>query len=520
MTKESSSQPTSEADRAIARALDDGRMLESEAQFRTMADHAPVLLWMSDTDAMCSFFNQGWLDFTGRTLEQEHGNGWAEGIHPEDLQRCMNVYLEAFVRRERFSMEYRLRRADGEYRWIYDIGVPRYEPDGTFAGYIGSCTDITEQREARDTLQRSHEQVRQTIEAAPTGMLMADSTGKIVMINSVIEQLFGYSRAELMGQPVEILIPDRLRAVHHGQRVRYSSDPTARRMSLRPELCGRHRDGTEFPVEIGLNPVRTPDGVFVLSSVIDISERKRTDRERETLLSELSELNRELRERVEEREALLHEIHHRVKNNLQVVVSLINMQLRRSTDPTTQSALSECRKRVQTMALLHEKLYQSKSLAKVPFPEYAKSLAAMIFNVAGMPGAQVAMEVEIGDVHLPMAQAIPCGLILNELLSNSFRHAFPSGRHGRVKVAVRREGSRVVLEIDDDGVGLPEGSRLEQSSSLGWQLVSTFAEQLDAEVSIDGTNGTHIRVTFDAEESALPPPNRLGAAMGANRQTT
>src|SRR5690349_4382624 len=138
---------------------------ESETRFRTMADTAPVLLWMAGTDGLCHFFNQGWLDFTGRPLERELGNGWAEGVHAEDFQHCMAVYLEAFVRRERFAMEYRLRRADGQYRWIYDTGVPRYEPDGTFAGYIGSCIDVTEQREARDTLQREHDQVSQTIEA-------------------------------------------------------------------------------------------------------------------------------------------------------------------------------------------------------------------------------------------------------------------------------------------------------------------------------------------------------------------
>jgi PAS domain S-box-containing protein len=132
------------------------QLQESEGRFRVMADSAPVLLWMSGLDGGCAFFNQGWLDFTGRTLEQEHGYGWAEGVHPEDLQRCVDTYMDSFVKRQPFRMEYRLRRADGEYRWILDQGVPRYAPEGTFEGFIGSCIDIHELKQAQQQLRQSH----------------------------------------------------------------------------------------------------------------------------------------------------------------------------------------------------------------------------------------------------------------------------------------------------------------------------------------------------------------------------
>jgi PAS domain S-box-containing protein len=137
---------------------------ESESRFRTMADGAPVLLWMSETDSLCTFFNQGWLEFTGRTLEMEWGNGWAEGVHPEDFQRCMSVYLSAFVDRRDFRMEYRLRRADGQYRWILDTGRPRIAPDGTFEGYIGSCIDITELRDAHSDLQNLNTELEDRVD--------------------------------------------------------------------------------------------------------------------------------------------------------------------------------------------------------------------------------------------------------------------------------------------------------------------------------------------------------------------
>jgi PAS domain S-box-containing protein len=119
---------------------------ESEDRFRTMADGAPVMMWMSGVDKLCTDFNRGWLTFTGRSIEQEVGNGWAEGVHPDDVQRCLAIYVDAFDMRQSFSMEYRLRRYDGEYHWISDSGSPRFLADGTFAGYIGCCVDIHDRK--------------------------------------------------------------------------------------------------------------------------------------------------------------------------------------------------------------------------------------------------------------------------------------------------------------------------------------------------------------------------------------
>jgi len=125
---------------------------ESEARFRSVANTAPVLIWMSDTDQLCTYFNKPWLDFTGRPLSAELGNGWAEGVHPEDWQRCLETYAKAYGRREQFRLEYRLRGSDGKYHWILDIGVPRFNPNGLFAGYIGSCIDVTERKLAEEAL--------------------------------------------------------------------------------------------------------------------------------------------------------------------------------------------------------------------------------------------------------------------------------------------------------------------------------------------------------------------------------
>ncbi len=139
---------------AVAEEHEQGAQVvrESEERFRLVANTAPVMIWMAGTDKMCNYFNQPWLEFTGRPLEAELGNGWAEGVHSGDLQRCLKTYSDAFDKRESFAMEYRLRRNDGEYRWLFDMGVPRFNPDGSFAGYIGSCLDITDRKLAEDAL--------------------------------------------------------------------------------------------------------------------------------------------------------------------------------------------------------------------------------------------------------------------------------------------------------------------------------------------------------------------------------
>jgi PAS domain S-box-containing protein len=160
---------------------------ESEGRFRTVADAAPVLIWMSGVDKLCTFFNKPWLKFTGRTLDQEMGNGWAEGVHPDDLQECLKIYTEAFDARQPFVMQYRLRRHDGQYRWVSDQGVARYDAQGNFAGYIGSCVDVTELINKEEALREFEERVVLAAQAAHLGVWEMDTnTNEIWMSDSAL----------------------------------------------------------------------------------------------------------------------------------------------------------------------------------------------------------------------------------------------------------------------------------------------------------------------------------------------
>jgi PAS domain S-box-containing protein len=165
---------------------------ESEARFRLLADTAPALIWMADVDKLCSYFNKSWLDFTGRSIDSELGYGWAEGVHPEDLPRCMDTYTQNFDRREEFRMEYRLRRHDGEYRWIIDIGVPRYSQDHSFVGYIGIGIDVTERKRAEEILASVSRRLidAQDQERARIARELHDDFGqRLAMLNNELEQL-------------------------------------------------------------------------------------------------------------------------------------------------------------------------------------------------------------------------------------------------------------------------------------------------------------------------------------------
>ena len=164
---------------------------ESEARFRIMADTAPVMIWMSDTDQLGDYFNKVWLEFTGRTLAQEMGTGWMESLHPDDLPECINIYQKAFESRSEYRMECRLRRSDGEYRWVLGTGVPRYRPDRTFAGYIGSCIDISDRKlaEQERTAALSREQAAR-LQAEETAALLQSANARITNILESITDAF------------------------------------------------------------------------------------------------------------------------------------------------------------------------------------------------------------------------------------------------------------------------------------------------------------------------------------------
>jgi PAS domain S-box-containing protein len=259
---------------------------ESEQRFRKMADAAHIMVWMSGPDKGCIYFNQSWLNFTGRRMEQEVGDGWTEGLHPEDLERIGRAYSRAFDEREPFELEYRLRHFDGKYRWIIDVGTPLYEDDGRFCGYLGSCLDITDRKRAEEERQL----LAAVVESSHDAIYSLGPDDRITSWNPGAEQLFGYTAAEVKGRPVWFLVPpesreDTSRAL---KKVR-AGEPVSDFETVR-----RRKDGTDIQVSIAGAPIRSADGaiVGVSTTIRDITAQRRADLETERLRRELAHISR------------------------------------------------------------------------------------------------------------------------------------------------------------------------------------------------------------------------------------
>ena len=335
-------------------------------------------------------------------------------------------------------------------------------------------------------LKKSEARFHMVVEAAPNAMVMIRDNGSIEMVNAQAELVFGYSRSELLGQPVELLVPERFRTHHPTMRGAFFGDPRSRPMGAGRDLYGLRKDGSEFPVEIALNPIETEDGTMVLSAIVDISDRKAKEGRIEAALKE--------------KEILLGEVHHRVKNNLQIIHSLLYLQAAKAQDENLSRLLRESQNRIKSMAMIHQTLYESKDFARVDFGMFLDALVPTLVSSYSVDSGQVSLSINSADVSLPINAAIPCGLVVNELISNALSHGFPAGRPGRIAVDVASEtGRQIVLSVSDDGVGLPDTFDMAHSPTLGLQLVGLLADQLGAEMTVNRSGPTCFRLSFSVD---------------------
>ena len=431
----------------------EGSLRESEERFRIMANTAPVMIWMSGTNKRCDYFNNRWLDFTGRTLEQELGDGWAKGVHRDDLERCLEIYRNSFDARQEFTMEYRLRRWDGEYGWVLNHGVPRFEPAGIFLGYIGSCIDVTERKHAE-------EKFRLAVEASPSAIVMTNQQGKIVLVNAQAESLFGYLRDELIDQPVEILVPERFRASHPAHRAEFCAASQPRAMGAGRDLFARRKDGTERLVEIGLAPIHTQEGILALTAILDITERRRAELE----LRE-QQLNLVHMSRVSTMGELAASLAHELNQPLTAILSNAQAAQRfLAANPTDLEEVREILKDiVQDNSRAGEVIHRMRALVKKGELDIMPlDLAALIRDVvllvrsdATLHNIHVSLEV---DTHLPPVRGDKVQLqqVTLNLLLNAFdaMHDCPPDKR-EIHVRAARDGGRMVeITVADHGAGL------------------------------------------------------------------
>jgi PAS domain S-box-containing protein len=340
---------------------------------------------------------------------------------------------------------------------------------------------------------------RLVFEFGPDAMVIVDGEGRVALVNVQLERIFGYRRDELIGQAIEILIPQRFVSRHVEYRTAYAAAPYTRSMGAGGELFGRRKDGTEFPVDIILSPLSLDRGNIIVAGVRDISERLR---------DEAQDAHRQ--------EVLLQGIHHRVKNDLQIISSLLYLQSIAISHPKVQAILDESRARIRSIALIHEKLSRAGELARVDFAEYVRDLIADLYRAHDISQDTIRLSLDIADVVMGIEKATPCGLIINELVANALKHAFPGGKTGTLAVEFSRGGDGFLLKVSDDGLGLPSDFDWEALKSMGLRLVKDLTTQLAGTIAIDRTQGTAISISFN-EMHFNQREQGHGAAVNSNR---
>lgn len=461
---------------------------EGDGPFRQVVEWAPTAIVMVDGKGRIILVNAQAERIFGYGREELLGEA-IEKLVPESLAKKHPSFREGFYadshpRPMGSGRDLYARRRNGS-EFPVEIGLtPIDTADGSMV--LAAIVDITDRK-------RLEERFRRVVEYAPSAMVMIDSDGRMVLVNAQTELLFGYPRHALIGESVEMLVPERLRTEHVHFRNNFLRQPDARPMGVGRDLFARRADNTEFPVEIGLNPIETEEGTMVLASIVDITERRRAQQKLENAL--------------QEKTVLLNEVHHRVKNNLQVVSSLLNLQASHAADPGLRSILAESQNRVRAMALTHQLLYERKDFSRIDLGEYLERLAQLLISSYREDSTHITLRriMPATPLFLDLDRAIPCGLVINELVTNAFKHAFPGGRSGEVRIELLAAENEIELAVTDDGVGMPEHFDLADVKSLGLQLAPLLAEQLGGRFTVESALGSRFSLRFPSNPMEQKP---------------
>jgi len=368
--------------------------------------------------------------------------------------------------------------------------APMRNDEGEITHLIPSAIDISDRKANEQLLATTMAQFRSAFQSAPEGMALVEPPGHLTLVNPAFCALFGYRADELLGQSVALLVPTDRRHDHAGLMNVFFAAPQERSMAPKRRIQGRRADGSLLDIEVGLNPVAGTDPVQVLVTVVDITERLR--------------IHGVLEQGLREKTVLLNEVHHRVKNNLQVIASLLRLQSRHSGGEA-QQALNDSIGRVKAIALTHQLLYETKNFAEVDLNQFLRRLCGLLRD--SYPDAfskvHIDMQGSDGTQHLSLQRAVTCGLLVNELVTNAIKHAFPDRQRGTVRIDIQALApGRVRVRVADDGVGLASHQGLGQGNTLGFQLVPLLGSQLGASVTQEDGPGCRFAIEFSIDSEA------------------
>ncbi|MBU7019050.1 MAG: PAS domain S-box protein [Theionarchaea archaeon] len=364
----------------------------------------------------------------------------------------------------------------------YDVRVsPLEDWRGSLVSQAVVLRDITDRKQEEELLHESEEKFRTIFENANDEIIYMDRHGCILDVNGKVQDIFGYNPDELIGKNFIELDFFSLEEEALDQFRKMVDTPHPESLV---EVGLRHKNGSKIFVEMSTRLIKKNGRVEgILSILRDVTERKKAEEK--------------IKVSLEEKEILLREIHHRVKNNLQVISSLLNLQSGYMRDRIYTDMLRESQNRIQSMALIHEKLYQSTDLANIDVRGYIQQLVCRLFDSYGIDAHKATYVLEVDNVSLGVDAAIPCGLIINELVSNCLKHAFPGDIRGEISIALHAREGNIELTIADNGVGIPENLNFGNLNSLGLHLVTILVEdQLNGTIALTRGEGTEFRVQF------------------------
>lgn len=426
------------------------------------------------------FVNKAFERFTGYRFSEVEGKD-PSFLHGEKTQkkklRKLNTYLK---KNEPVRVEFINYKKDGTPYWV-DLEMSPFPAEEEGMQYwVGINRDITKRKKTEIALEQNEKKYRAYTELSFDAIFEIALDGTIIDCNARACTLFGYAREELVGMNTKELIPD-----EYKDSFPQEITPQIMTGSQVLQRIYKKKDGTIFTSEINTKFYHHDDEDHLIAYVRDISEQiKYQDAIEESL---------------KEKNTLLAEVHHRVKNNLAVISGLLEMQTFNADNEQIVQALRESQSRIQSIATVHETLYQSESFSDIALHSYIDDLVSYISGTFGHHGTQVNFNNEIEPISLTVKQAVPCGLLLNELITNAYKHAFTDLEEGTIAIQLSQEGKTVTLVVSDDGVGLPNDFDINTSSTLGMTLISTLVQQLGGTLTIETEPHTRFHITFDID---------------------
>jgi len=488
---------------------------ESEEKFRHVFENSPVGKSLTTIDGKLRV-NKEFCNIVGYSEEELSRLHWKEITHPDDIDESQRLVSSLITgEKEHARCQKRYIHKSGKIVWADLSTVLKKDKNGKPLYFITSIIDITERKRIEDeirtlnkeleqrvadrtaeltrtykVLQESEEKFRTITTSAQDAIIIIDNEGNISSWNEAAERLFGYSHQEVLGLELHsLLAPHRYHSAYIKGIKNFKMTGEGPVIDKTLELEALKKDGIEFPIELSVSAVKIKGKWNSIGILRDITERKKAEEK--------------IKASLKEKEALVQEIHHRVKNNLQVVASLLNMQARASQDKNTMEILSESRNRINAMALIHAQLYETKNLSEVNMKGFVDGLIGQLFQIYPIQDVKITPVVHVADYPLPISKAVPVGLILNELLTNAFKYAFAERKKGEIKVSFdASEKGKISLTVSDDGVGLPQGFDISKSETIGLKLVKILVEkQLRGKFGIISKKGTNFKVEFDIENN-------------------